>query len=710
MLYEPFVEGEDCLNLNVWTPQPGATGLPVFVWIHGGGFTNGSSAAYDGEAFARDGVVCVSINYRLGVDGFLYTGKGPANLGMLDQVAALEWVQDNIAGFGGDPAKVTIGGESAGAMSVATLMAMPRASGLFHRAVAQSGAGHHALTAATATRVAGYLADKLGVDATHEALAEVPLDQLIAAQVALAGETQTDPDPKRWGEVLHNLMVFEPVIDGDIIPRLPIEDLRAGSSSHIDLLAGSNRDEFGLFLVPSGAWNFINDDMVAGAAAGYGLSPEALAVYRNNRPGEAPAAVMNAVGSDFFFRIPAIRAAESRFGAAAKTFLYEFMWRSPLFDGQLGACHAAEIPFVFDNLTAPASQMIVGSEAPQAVADAMHAGVGPIHHRWRPGLDPVHRRASGGHDLRRRQQRGGRPAGRRAPGVERPALVEDDVEAHRAVGPEDRQLLVGEAGRQAHPLHPVEEGVEDDVGFEPGQGLAEAHVGPLAKADVGGDLGAVETEHVRIGEDRLIPVGGGHPEHDPVAGLEGHPGHLDVSGALPGEHLDRTVEAQRFVDGLGQEGAVGPNRAVQIKADQAVEQVADEVGRRLVAGEEQVDGGDADLDIGQLVAVVVDVEGAGEKVVGRVDSLLPPSELVEDIVGEVRKALDEALAVLGAVEGRPGARDHLEGPALELQAVRLRDADQVDDYLVGSTGPVRSSTRSDRPWRPPRRCGRRPTG
>ena len=336
--------GEDRLNLNVWTPQPGATGLPVFVWIHGGGFTNGSSAAYDGEAFARDGVVLRIDQLPPRRRRVPVHGQGPrqprdARPGRRPGVGA----ETTSLGSEGTRRRSPSAGESAGAMSVATLMAMPRASGLFHRAVAQSGAGHHALTAATATRVAGYLADKLGVDATHEVLPEVPLDQLIAAQVALAGETQTDPDPERWGEVLHNLMVFEPVIDGDIYLRLPIEDLRAGSSSHIDLLAGSNRDEFGLFLVPSGAWNFINDDMVAGAAAGYGLSPEALAVYRNNRPGEAPAAVMNAVGSDFFFRIPAIRAAESRFGAAAKTFLYEFMWRSPLFDGQLGACHAAEI-------------------------------------------------------------------------------------------------------------------------------------------------------------------------------------------------------------------------------------------------------------------------------------------------------------------------------------------------------------------------------
>jgi para-nitrobenzyl esterase len=372
VLPEPVIPGEDCLNLNVWTPQPGGRGLPVFVWIHGGGFTNGSGGIYDGAAFARDGVVCVTINYRLGADGFLYTGEGPANLGMLDQVAALEWVQDNIAAFGGDPAQVTIGGESAGAMSVTTLMAMPAGGGLFHRAIAQSGAGHHALTAATAARVAGYLAESLGVEASHEGIASVPLDQLVAAQSALAAETQASPDPERWGEIINNLMVFEPVIDGTVLPSLPIDGLRAGCSSHVQLLIGSNTEEFGLFLVPSGAWGFIDDTMLAGAAGAYGLAPAALDVYRSNRPGAAPGAVLNAVGSDFFFRVPAIRAAEARFAADAKTYLYEFTWRSPQFDGNLGACHAAEIPFVFDDLDSPIHHGLIGPDAPQAVADAMH--------------------------------------------------------------------------------------------------------------------------------------------------------------------------------------------------------------------------------------------------------------------------------------------------------------------------------------------------
>jgi para-nitrobenzyl esterase len=221
--------------------------------------------------------------------------------------------------------------------------------------------------------VAGYLAEDLGVEATHEALGRVPLDQLIAAHSALAAETQTDPDPQRWGEILQNLMVFEPVIDGAVLPRLPIEELRAGASSTVDLLIGTNAEEFGLFLVPSGAWGFVDDAMVDGAAAAYGLPAAALDAYRKNRPGAPPAAVLNAVGTDFFFRVPAIRAAEARFDGPGPTYLYEFTWRSPQFDGKLGACHAAEIPFVFDDLAWPVYRPLIGADPPQSVADTMHA-------------------------------------------------------------------------------------------------------------------------------------------------------------------------------------------------------------------------------------------------------------------------------------------------------------------------------------------------
>src|SRR3954452_15656565 len=175
-LPEPVIPGEDCLNLNVWTPDPRAADLPVFVWIHGGSFMNGSGAvdAYRGSSFASDGVVCVTVNYRLQAEGFLHTPDGTSNVGLLDQIAALSWVQQNIAAFGGDPAKVTVGGESAGAMSVTTLLSMPQSRGLFRGAITQSGAAAHTMTPRTAEKVTRLLADELGVAPTRAAIAAEP--------------------------------------------------------------------------------------------------------------------------------------------------------------------------------------------------------------------------------------------------------------------------------------------------------------------------------------------------------------------------------------------------------------------------------------------------------------------------------------------------------------------------------------------------------
>ncbi|GAP54633.1 carboxylesterase, partial [Arthrobacter sp. Hiyo6] len=169
--WDTALAGEDCLNLNVWTPDPGAAGLPVMVWIQGGAFEFGSTAAYNGRNFARDGVVCVVINWRVGADGFLDLGDGHANVGLLDQVAALEWVRGNIAAFGGDPGNVTVFGESAGAMSIGILLSIPRAEGLFRRAILQSGAAHHVIPAETAQRIGRALAEKLRVPQTREAIA-----------------------------------------------------------------------------------------------------------------------------------------------------------------------------------------------------------------------------------------------------------------------------------------------------------------------------------------------------------------------------------------------------------------------------------------------------------------------------------------------------------------------------------------------------------
>ena len=220
MVWDPAVPGEDCLNLNVWTPDPAAHGLPVMVWIPGGMFEVGTGASYDGSRFARDGIVCVTINYRVGPEGFLYLADGDANLGLLDQIAALEWVRDNIAAFGGDPDNVTIFGESAGAMSVGTLLAVPRAEGLFRRAIAQSGAADRVIPAATALRIGRDLAERLGIEATREAMSpRSPPDRLLIAAAELKGDLVAHPDPERWSlEVVASMLPWQPVIDGDVLP------------------------------------------------------------------------------------------------------------------------------------------------------------------------------------------------------------------------------------------------------------------------------------------------------------------------------------------------------------------------------------------------------------------------------------------------------------------------------------------------------------
>ncbi len=375
LLPELAVPGEDCLNLNIWSCDLGSTRQPVMVWIPGGAFEAGTGAAhwYDGSRFARDGIVCVTINYRVGADGFLYLGDGNANLGLLDQVAALEWVQENIAAFGGDPGNVTIFGESAGGMSVGTLLSVPRAEGFFRRAIAQSGAAHHAISADTAQRVGRRLAETLGVEATREAITAVPLDRLLQAQAELKADLAAHPDPRRWGEVAVSMMPWQPVVDGDVIPARPIDRIVAGAGAGIDLMVGTNTDEWRLFLVVTGAIEHVTAEALAGAVAAYGLPVETtLAAYRAAHPGASPGDLLAAIQSDWWCRIPAIRLADAHAKSASATYMYEFAWRSPQFDGLLGACHALEIAFVFDTL-GNGTEPLLGDDPPQQLADAMHA-------------------------------------------------------------------------------------------------------------------------------------------------------------------------------------------------------------------------------------------------------------------------------------------------------------------------------------------------
>lgn len=372
---EVVIPGEECLNLNVWTPDPAASGLPVLVWIHGGSFMNGSGSvgAYNGAAFARDGIVSVTINYRLSAEGFLFLEDGIANLGLLDQLAALRWVQDNISAFGGDPARVTVAGESAGAMSVTTLLSMPLAEGLFSQAITQSGAAAHTLTPDAARMVGGYLADALGVPADRDSIKAVPLEKFVRAASDLVVEVQTTPDPARWGQLALSLLPFAPAVDGSVLPDAPISAIAAGQGRGVRLLAGSNREEARLFLVAPASIDLIDEPTLAAAAGAYGLSADDLAVYRRNRPDASPGDILAAVITDWFFAIPLLRVAEARAASGAShTWVYRFDHPAPGDNQRLGACHAVEIPFVFGTISRDEVHPLVGQTPSHAVADQAH--------------------------------------------------------------------------------------------------------------------------------------------------------------------------------------------------------------------------------------------------------------------------------------------------------------------------------------------------
>ncbi|MFI5660420.1 carboxylesterase/lipase family protein [Streptomyces sp. NPDC051684] len=375
LIPETSQDGADCLNLNVWTPEPGTgAGLPVMVWLHGGSFSNGSanSSGYRGDAFARDGVVFVGVNYRLGVDGFLHLPGAPDNRGLLDMIAALEWVRDNIAAFGGDPDRVTVFGESAGGVAIGRLLVEPRARGLFRRAILQSGACHHFVRPETARRIGERLAERLGVAHTAEAFAAVPLPELIAAQGALSDEFRSRPDPAVWGDAALNGMVFEPIADEHVMP---------GPDLGVDVLVGSNREENRLYMVPTGRFDTISEGRVRRGAEAFGADLEG---YRASRPDASPGELLDAVVTDWFWRIPAVRLAESVPGSH----LYEFAWRSPQFDGRLGACHALELGFVFDRADDPDYAALAGKDAPAELAREMHGAWVAFAASGDPGWDP----------------------------------------------------------------------------------------------------------------------------------------------------------------------------------------------------------------------------------------------------------------------------------------------------------------------------------
>jgi para-nitrobenzyl esterase len=361
---------EDCLYLNVYTPAADAGRRPVMVWIHGGGFVigSGSQALYDGAPLtARGDVVVVTVNYRLGPLGFLYLSDlcpdleaATGNAGILDQVAAMQWVRENIERFGGDPGNVTIFGESAGGMSVGTLMGMPKAKGLFQRAILQSGAAHNVHTRETSTEIAEHFLETLGIapgDAAS-ALREVPPDKLLDTQQQTVLKLGT-----RLG-----LLPFQPLVDGDTLPESPIEAVRSGHTADVDVLLGTARDEWKLFgFLDQGLAHLDDEGLVARLEVQLPDAATARRIvetYRSARSGDPSVAAKDlffAIETDRVFRLPAIRLADAQQQHCANVFFYHFTWESPLMGGALGACHAIELPFVFGVLDKEGAEGFAGS-------------------------------------------------------------------------------------------------------------------------------------------------------------------------------------------------------------------------------------------------------------------------------------------------------------------------------------------------------------
>ncbi|MDE0547016.1 carboxylesterase/lipase family protein [Microbacterium sp. C7(2022)] len=347
------IDGDDILTVNVWSPAD-ADGLPVMVWFHGGALERGTPAlsAYDGTTFARDGVVFVSVAYRLGSEGFSVLDDAPRNLGLADAAAGLQWVHREIAAFGGDPDRITIVGESAGGALVAALLTRPDTAPLVAAAVIESGP-LIAESPGRAGRVTRAIAKRLGIPATREAFSQMPPDQLLDARRELAaGSTPLRGAPS-----------FALALDDGSLPRSPHEAL---ASVDVPLIIGTNTDEYRLWFPPA-ALERITPLTLFIARTALGISRRAVGAYKSAWPGATTGEIFGQLATDVLLRGPMVSVARAR---SAPTYVYEFAWPSPV--RGLRAAHALEIGFVFDSLDSPDTRRMAGAHAPQALADRMH--------------------------------------------------------------------------------------------------------------------------------------------------------------------------------------------------------------------------------------------------------------------------------------------------------------------------------------------------
>jgi para-nitrobenzyl esterase len=367
-------QSEDCLYLNVWTPGCDAARRPVMVWVHGGGFVlgAGSQAIYNGVRLASRDVVVVTFNYRLGAFGFLdwsevsasrVPGSGSEGLG--DQILALDWVKRNISAFGGDPANVTIFGESAGGMSVGALLATPVASGLFNKAIAQSGAAHIGCDRERTSRVAHAMLDAAGLDATQASrLCDAPAEAILKAQATVLTQARNGRDERKLGA-----LPFQPAIGSALLPQRPIDAVRAGSANGIPLLAGTTREEWKLFTAANPRLRLMSESGLRTRIARLAKdkATELLEVYGAGSPFDR----FNAIMTDKNFTLPAIALLGAQ-SQRAPVFAYRFDWRSPVLGGIMGACHALELGFVFGTHGQKLASLFFGTGAlAESLATAM---------------------------------------------------------------------------------------------------------------------------------------------------------------------------------------------------------------------------------------------------------------------------------------------------------------------------------------------------
>lgn len=377
---EPCVAGDETLNVNVFTPAPSDSErrLPVMVWLHGGAFTAGSPVSpwYDGRSFSRDGVVVVTISYRLGFHGFGWIADAPMNRGVLDQVAALEWVRDNVAAFGGDPGAVTIAGQSAGGTSVMTLFTTPRAQSLFRAAICMSGADRVQSTV-QAEQTGRALATQAGVEPTVAGWSSLTEDEALDAQQVFTIRTrpgQIDPAAfiRRALRPEEDLgMPFGPVVDGELLPRSTSDALADGVAQGKELLVGVTGHEFALWMLD--AEESLRGVDVAEVMVEAGLPRELATAYVAGHPELSSAATLlgQLIGLRVF-RQSALHWAEVRARTSAGvTWLYDFRWPSPFYGDM--AVHCVELPFVWDLLDADGVARTHGAHPPQELAKVTHA-------------------------------------------------------------------------------------------------------------------------------------------------------------------------------------------------------------------------------------------------------------------------------------------------------------------------------------------------